>query len=219
MKVHSLEANPPLCLALREMRESQIVWFLWHIFLLWPWGPLGYVVLLLFWEASIWKVVNPWNWSINSLITRAVHDVMMWNANSRITKPWYLSNPPAQAGPSVTQDYVQGDFITCLDNLCLVTFMVNHYLLFRGKFLYFSSCPLSLVTGYHWSSNTHWEEQLMTSTLTDAKPLIWSHTTSLYVKWTDIHLMNGLLSGYGIGWMVTSKEFQSAIQCWGREQW
>ena len=27
------------------------------------------------------------NWSINPLITRAVHDVMMWNTNSKITKP------------------------------------------------------------------------------------------------------------------------------------
>ena len=87
MKTHDLEAHPPLCLAARDRgKKSQIPWLPWRIFLLWPWGPLGYIVILLFWEASIWKVVNPQNWSINSLSTRAVHDVMMWNINSKIKK-------------------------------------------------------------------------------------------------------------------------------------
>ena len=71
----------------RVLKKKHIPWLPWSIFLLWPWGPPGYVVLL-FWEASVWKVVSPRNWSINSSITRAVHDVMMWNTNSKITKPW-----------------------------------------------------------------------------------------------------------------------------------
>jgi len=33
------------------------------------------------------KIVNPQNWSITPLITCAVHDVMMWKINSKITKP------------------------------------------------------------------------------------------------------------------------------------
>jgi len=91
MKVHGLEAHLPLCLAGRDgAREREILWPPWRIFLLWSWGPLGYVVLLLFWEAGVWKVVNPRNRSINSLITCAVHAVMMWNTNSKITKPWQL---------------------------------------------------------------------------------------------------------------------------------
>ena len=93
MEAHGLEAHPPLCLAARDRgKKSQIPWLPWRIFLLWPWGPLGYVVLVLFWEASIWKVVNPQNWSINSLSIRAVHDVMMWNTNSKIIKPWHSPN-------------------------------------------------------------------------------------------------------------------------------
>ena len=93
MKACSLEAHPPLCLAARESvrgkkNSNQIPWLLWCIFLLWPWGPLGYVVLL-FWGEGIWKVVNPRNWNINSLSTHTVHDVMMWNTNSKITKPWH----------------------------------------------------------------------------------------------------------------------------------
>ena len=74
--------------ACAEKNSNQIPWLLWCIFLLWPWGPLGYVVLL-FWGEGIWKVVNPRNWNINSLSTHTVHDVMMWNTNSKITKPWH----------------------------------------------------------------------------------------------------------------------------------
>ena len=29
------------------------------------------------------KVVSPQNWSINSLITHALHDVMMWNTDNK----------------------------------------------------------------------------------------------------------------------------------------
>ena len=50
---------------------------------LWMQSLLGYVVLLLFWEPGIQKVVSPQNCSINSLIPRALHDVMMWNTNNK----------------------------------------------------------------------------------------------------------------------------------------
>ena len=50
---------------------------------LWTQSPLEYVVLLLFWEPGIQKVVRPRNWSIYSLIPRALHDVMMWNTDNK----------------------------------------------------------------------------------------------------------------------------------------
>jgi len=56
---------------------------------LWMWSALWYVVLPLFWEPGIWKVVSPQNWSIDSLIPHALHDVMMWNTDNKNHKPWH----------------------------------------------------------------------------------------------------------------------------------
>ena len=57
---------------------------------LWTWSTLGYIALLLFWEPGIQKVISPRNWSINSSITPAVHDVMMWNTDNKIIKLWEM---------------------------------------------------------------------------------------------------------------------------------
>jgi len=71
--------------------ESEILWLLPMTYLpLWKWSPLGYVVFLLFWEPGIQKVVSPRNWSINFLIPRALHDVMMWSTDNKIIKPWHI---------------------------------------------------------------------------------------------------------------------------------
>lgn len=55
----------------------------WLIFLSDHEVPLGYVVLLLFWDPGIQKVVSPRNWNINSLIPCALHNVMMWNTDNK----------------------------------------------------------------------------------------------------------------------------------------
>lgn len=37
--------------------------------------------------------VSPWNWSISSLIPGALHDVMTWNTDKKVIKPWQIQEP------------------------------------------------------------------------------------------------------------------------------
>lgn len=54
----------------------------------------------------------------------------------------------------------------------------------------------------------------MTSALASAWPLTWPHIISFLLIWGHIDLMDGLVNGQGIGWMVTSKKMQSEA-LWG----
>ena len=53
---------------------------------------------------------------------------------------------------------------------------------------------------------------------TGAKHLALSPMTSLSLSWRGVDLMDGALSGEGIGWMVTLKELWSTARCPSGEQ-
>ena len=78
-----------------KKRESSLVTCEQFYLSLWMQSPLGYVVLLLFWEPGTQKIGSLWNWSINSLTPSALHDVVMWNTNKKIIKTWQKRNSVA----------------------------------------------------------------------------------------------------------------------------
>ena len=64
-----------------KKRESLVTFEQFYLSL-WIQSLLEYLVLH-FWESATWKIISPWNWSVNSLTPSAFHDVMMWNTNNK----------------------------------------------------------------------------------------------------------------------------------------
>jgi len=58
----------------------------------------------------------------------------------------------------------------------------------------------------------------MSSSWTCAKHLTVSHIIPLSLNWRYMDLMDGSLSGQGIGWMVILKELWSNVRCPGGDQ-
>ena len=144
-KTHSWGAHPHTT---RQQAREQALWLEAMTYLpLWTQSPLGYVVLL-FWETDM--VVSPQNWSINSLIPRALHNVMMWstynkNHNTMTFHPLfhistsrlvYMHRYKQTIKMHYTHTYIQG--------------ILHTYIYTREYWLHFSS--IKFPCGTHWLS-------------------------------------------------------------------
>ena len=86
--------------------------------------------------------------------------------------------------------------------------LFQHFVLSLGKNVYQleATVTTSVDKGGEWQHQWTREELWMLCIWSSVRPLQCSPTTSIFWNWRDMDLMGAMLGGWGIGWMVISRE-------------